>query len=140
MNVIYAVKVEIDPVDEAVWDEWNTMQHIPDVLMQPGFIRATKYKLDSDTEWPQYIVLYELDSRTSLDNYLKGEAVIRLRADHYSRFGSSTRLSRMLLTPMVAIEKEQPAPRKKKVVKRAKPAVKKLAVKKKPVAKKRAGK
>jgi hypothetical protein len=136
MNVIYAVKVEVDPVDEAVWDEWNTQQHIPDVLMQPGFMRATKYKLDSDTEWPQYIVLYELDSRASLDNYLKGDAVIRLRADHYSRFGTSTRLSRMLLTPLVAIEKEQPAPRKKKVVKRAKPAAKK-STSKKPVAKKR---
>jgi hypothetical protein len=139
MNAIYAVKVEIDPVDEAVWDEWNTMQHIPDILMQPGFIRAIKYKLDSDTEWPQYIVLYELDSRASLDRYLKGDAVIRLRADHYSRFGSSTRLSRMLLTPTVAIEKERPIPTMKKVAKRAKPAVKKSAPKKS-VAKKRARK
>lgn len=139
MNVIYAVKVEIDPVDEAVWDEWNTQQHIPDILMQPGFIRATKYKIDSETEWPQYIVLYELDSRASLDRYLKGEAVIRLRADHYSRFGSSTRLSRMLLTPTVAIEKEKPAPSKKKVVKRIKPVAKKAAPKK-PVTKKRARK
>ena len=135
MNMIYAVKVEIDPVDEATWDEWNTQQHIPDILMQPGFIRATKYKIDSDSEWPQYIVLYELDSRASLDNYLKGDAVIRLRADHYSRFGSSTRLSRMLLAPIVAIDKDRPALRAKKVVKRAKAAAKKSV--NKPAAKKR---
>lgn len=125
MNVIYIVKVEVDPVDEATWDEWNTTRHIPDVLMQPGFLRATKYKLDSDSEWPQYLILYELDSRASLDKYLQSEAVIRLRADHYSRFGSSTRLSRLLLTPIVGIEKERPASRNKKVVKRAKSAAKK---------------
>ena len=133
MNTIYAVKVEVDPVDEAVWDEWNTTQHIPEVLMQPGFIRATKYKLDADTDWAQYLILYELDSRASLDNYLTGDAVIRLRADHYSRFGSSARLSRMLLTPLVAIEKDRPAPRKKKVmkpVKSAKSTTKKTAAKK----------
>ncbi len=130
MNTIYAVKVEVDPVDESVWDEWNTKQHIPDVLMQPGFIRATKYKIDSEAEWPQYMILYELDSRAALDNYLKGDAVIRLRADHFSRFGSSTRLSRMLLTPIAAVEKDKPAPSTKKVVKHNKPVVKKSAAKK----------
>ncbi len=130
MNTIYAVKVEVDPVDEATWDEWNTTLHIPDVLMQSGFIRATKYKIDSDAEWPQYMILYELDARASLDAYLKGDAVIRLRADHYSRFGSSTRLSRMLLTPIAAVEKDKPAPRKKNVVKRNRPNATKLAAKK----------
>jgi hypothetical protein len=130
MNVIYVVKVEVDPVDEATWDEWNTTLHIPDILMQPGFIRATKYKIDSDADRPQYMILYELDSRTSLDNYLKGDAVIRLRADHYSRFGSSTSLSRMLLTPIAAVEKDKPAPLKKNVVKRNRPNAKKLAAKK----------
>jgi uncharacterized protein DUF4286 len=139
VNTIYAVKVEIDPVDEATWAEWYHRQHIPNVLMEPGFIRATMYELDSEAEWPQYLILYELDSRASLDNYLKGGAAIRLRADHYSRFGSSTRLSRMLLTPTVSIEKDQPAPRQKKVAKRAKPIAKKPALKK-PAAKKRARK
>ncbi|HET7376789.1 MAG TPA: DUF4286 family protein [Anaerolineae bacterium] len=136
MNVIYAVKCEVDPVDEAVWDEWNTTQHIPDILMQPGFIRATKYKIEVESGWPQYIVLYELNSRASLDNYLNGEAVIRLRADHYTRFGNSTRLSRMLLMPTVSIDKDRPAPRQKKVSIRKKSVVKK-AIAQKPATKKR---
>jgi hypothetical protein len=76
------------------------------------------------------MILYELESRAALDKYLKSDAVIRLRADHYARFGSSTRLSRMLLTPIAAIEKDKPMPRTKKVVKRNKPDAKKSAAKK----------
>ena len=106
MSIIYAVKVEIDPVDEYTWDEWNTRLHIPDILAQPGFIRATKYKIDTrEGEWSQYLILYEVDSRESLDAYLNGEAVVRLRADHYSRFGSSSHLSRMVLTPTATVER-----------------------------------
>ncbi len=106
MSVSYVVKIEIDPVDENTWDEWNTRHHIPDVLAQPGFMRAMKYKVDApDGEWSQYLIFYELDSRESLDAYLNGEAVIRLRADHYARFGTSTRLARMILTPMATVEK-----------------------------------
>ena len=108
MSIIYAVKVEIDPVDEYTWDEWNTRLHIPDILAQPGFIRATKYKLDTRAgEWSQYLTLYEVDSRESLETYLNGDAVVRLRADHYSRFGSSSHLSRMVLTPTATVERAQ---------------------------------
>ena len=108
MTLIYAVKVEIDPADEYTWDEWNTRHHIPDVLAEPGFVQATKYKLDTpEGEWSQYLILYELDSRESLDAYLNGEAVIRLRADHYTRFGNSSRLSRMILTPLASVDKPE---------------------------------
>ena len=108
MGVIYVVKVEVDPIDEYTWDEWNTRHHMPDILAQPGFVRATKYKIDTpEGEWSQYYVFYELDSRESLDAYLNGDAVIRLRADHYSRFGSSTRLSRMILVPVATVEKPE---------------------------------
>ncbi len=104
MAVFYGVTVEVDPKEEATWNEWHTKQHIPDVLAQPGFIRATKYKLDvSNGDWSQYLTLYELESREALDAYLQGEAVGRLRADHYAHFGHCTRLSRMILTPTASI-------------------------------------
>lgn len=107
MNAIYAVRIEVDPKDERAWDEWHTRQHIPDVLAaHPGLVRALKYKIDARIdEWRQYLVLYEFDTRESMDDYLNGEAVVRLRADHYARFGASTRLSRMLLTPTVLVNK-----------------------------------
>ncbi len=106
MSVIYVVRVEVDPNDEQTWDEWTTRHHMPEVLAEPGFIRATKYKVDTpDDAWSQYLTLYEVDTRESLDAYLNGDAVIRLRADHYARFGTSTRLKRMILTPVAIVEK-----------------------------------
>ena len=46
MSVIYAINAEVNPVDEATWDDWQTRYHMPDVLRQPGFLRVTKYKID----------------------------------------------------------------------------------------------
>jgi hypothetical protein len=106
MSVIYVVRVEVDPNDEQTWDEWYTRRHIPELLAEPGFVRATMYKVDTlDDAWSQYLTLYEVDSRESLDAYLNGDAVIRLRADHYARFGTCTRLKRMILTPTAIVEK-----------------------------------
>ena len=106
MAVFYAVTVEVDPEEEAAWNEWHTHLHIPQVLAQPGFARATKYRLDtSNGDWHQYLTLYELVSREALDAYLQGEAVTRLRADHYHHFGHCTRQSRMILTPTAVVNK-----------------------------------
>ncbi len=106
MAVFYAVMVEVDPKEEATWYDWHTRQHIPEVLTEPGFVRATKYRLDtSNGDWHQYLTVYELASREALDAYLQGEAVTQLRADHYARFGHCTRLSRMILTPTAVVSK-----------------------------------
>ena len=104
MSMFYAVMVEVDPKEEAAWNDWHTRLHVPDVLTQPGFVSAAKYKLDtSNGDWSQYLTLYELASREALDIYLKSEAVTRLRADHYAHYGHCTRLSRMVLTPTASI-------------------------------------
>ena len=106
MAVFYGVMVEVDPKEEATWNEWHTRQHIPEVLAEPGFVRATKYLLDtSNSDWHQYLTVYELTSREALDAYLQGEAVTRLRADHYTHYGHCTRLSRMILTPTAVVSK-----------------------------------
>jgi antibiotic biosynthesis monooxygenase (ABM) superfamily enzyme len=106
MSVMYVINAEVNPVDEATWDEWQTTLHMPDVLRQPGFLRGTKYKVDAPVGgWSHYLIMYEVVSREALDAYLAGEEVARLRADHYSRFGTSTRLSRLILTPTVTVER-----------------------------------
>lgn len=107
MTAIYLVKVEVAPPAERAWDDWNTKHHIPDVLAQPGFVRASKYRLDAKTPdgWSRYWVLYELESRAALDTYLSGEAVKRLRADQASRFADTVRLSREILEPVARVEK-----------------------------------
>ena len=106
MTVLYGVKIEVDPDQETAWNDWHTRKHMPEVLAQPGFVRATKYRLDTMNDgWPQYLTLYEVESREALQAYLDGEAVTHLRADHYTHFGSSTRLSRLILTPTTLVAK-----------------------------------
>ncbi len=75
MAVFYAVMVEVDPNEEAAWNDWHTRQHIPDVLAEPGFVRATKYRLDtSNGDWHQYLTVYELASREALDDVFAGRS------------------------------------------------------------------
>jgi hypothetical protein len=107
MGTIYLVKVEVAPGAERAWDEWNTRQHIPEVLAEPGFVRAAKYRVEGGTAadgWVSYWILYETESREVLKSYLTGEAVKRLRADQTARFGSVVRLSRAILLPVVEVE------------------------------------
>jgi len=100
MNTVYCVIVDVSPQAEVDWAEWNRRHHIPEVLDEPGFIRAKRYRADtSPGEWPRYVIAYELSSREALDGYLNGPAVARLRADHTQRFGVVTRISRLVLTP-----------------------------------------
>ncbi len=107
MSAIYVVKIEVDPKDEEAWNDWHTRQHLADVLAaHRGFVRARKYKIDTaEGDWSQYLVMYEIDSHESLNEYLNGEEVTRLRADHYAHFGHCTRLSRMVLTPTAVVNK-----------------------------------
>ncbi len=106
METVYLVRAEVEPGVERAWDDWNTRHHIPEVLAEPGFVRARKFRVEGAApegraeDW----ILYETESREALEAYLAGEAVKRLRADQTSRFGSAVRLSRAILLPVAAIE------------------------------------
>ena len=104
--VVYVVRAEIAPEAERAWDEWSTSVHIPDVLAQPGFLRATKYRLAAPTPdgWARYWCLYEVATRADLDAYLAGDAVKRLRGEHLERFGGASRLTREILEEVAAVE------------------------------------
>ncbi len=107
MRTVYLVKVEVAPGAERAWDDWNTRHHLPEVLAEPGFVRAAKYRLEGGTApdgWIAYWILYETVSREALEAYLSGEAVKRLRADQATRFGSVIRLSRAILLPVAEVE------------------------------------
>jgi quinol monooxygenase YgiN len=107
MRTIYLVKAEVKPEAEQAWDEWNTRHHVPEVLAEPGFVRAAKYRVEGGTAadgWISYWILYETESREALEAYLTGPAVQRLRADQSARFGSAVRLSRTILLPVAEVE------------------------------------
>jgi len=106
-RTVYLVKAEVAPEAERAWDDWNTRHHIPEVLAEPGFVRAVKYRLEDGIApdgWIAYWILYEAVSREALESYLSGDAVKRLRADQTARFGPSVRLSRAILLPVAEVE------------------------------------
>ena len=87
-----------DKLDE--WNEWQTNEHIPDVL-GTGHIRAArKYRVADNSlpgTWqPQYATVYELDSMTDLDAYLAGPATL-MRQKQAERYGAIGKIARMVL-------------------------------------------
>ena len=108
--VFYVVRVEVAPDSERAWNDWNTARHIPEVLAEPGFVRATKWRAEGAAKngWVEYWIQYELESREALEAYLTGDAVKRLRNDQLARFGPGVRLSRAILLPVARVEKPAP--------------------------------
>ena len=106
-GVVYLVMAEVSPASEKAWVRWNTERHMPEVLREPGFVRATKWKVEGAAEdgWARYWIGYEAESREALEAYLTGDAVKRLRADHLAHFGGVVRLSRAILLPLLSVEK-----------------------------------
>ena len=105
LSVFYELTIEVDPASEREWLDWYRRVHVFDVLKQPGFRRATFYRVETNTdEWAKYVVSYEVESRQALETYFKGDAVQRLRADHYAHFGGVTRATRQVLSLHSVIE------------------------------------
>jgi quinol monooxygenase YgiN len=106
-RVMYMVTIEVAPDVEDRWNSWHSEQHVPELLAQPGFLGARKYRDPDEGKdgWARYIVLYELESPEALEAYLAGAEVGRLRQDYAERFGPVTRLFRQ-----IAIETETFAP------------------------------
>jgi len=97
-RVLYMVAIEVAPEAEAEWDAWHNTQHIPEVLTEPGFLGARKFRDPDEGKdgWIRYLVHYELETPEALDQYLAGRSVVRIRKDHVDRFGRVTRLSRQI--------------------------------------------
>ena len=104
-NAVYRVTIEVAPGSEQAWVTWQTKEHIPEVLREPGFLGATFWK---DTEraadgWARYVVHYRAESVAAVEAYGRSEAAARLRGDHARRFGTVTRASRSVLAEPVFI-------------------------------------
>lgn len=104
-NAVYRVTVEVAPDAEQAWAEWQTREHIPEVVRQPGFLGATRWK---DREraadgWARYVIHYRVESVATVETYGASAAAKRLREDHTQKFGKSTRITRTVLAEPVFI-------------------------------------
>ena len=50
---------DVAPEVRAEWEEWHTVEHMPERLAIPGFLRGTRWIAESGH--PSYFVLYEAD-------------------------------------------------------------------------------
>ncbi len=97
-NLLYMVRSIVNPSVERAWDKWHSDSHIPDVLKQPGFLKATKLRRsESPSSDPEYWTIYEMTSLEAFQRYNSSDAAKRLREDHKERFGGSTKLERFVL-------------------------------------------
>src|SRR5687767_249920 len=95
----YCVTVEVAPEVEESWNQWHAEVHVPEVLAEPGFLGATRYRDESPCfdGWVRYVCRYDLESREALDAYLRWPVSARLRGDHTAYWGTVTRVARQIL-------------------------------------------
>lgn len=111
MRVLYVLHIQVDPAVEAEWKAWTVEKHIPDVLAEAGFTRASLYDVESpEAEWPGYVVIYSLDSYEELQRYLASPALVRLRNDVTYRYGPRVRITREVLRQEAVVHPAAPAP------------------------------
>ena len=108
-NAVYRVTIEVAPVIEEAWARWHAADHIPDVLRQPGFLGATRWKEQERAAdgWVRYVVHFRADSVAALEAYQSSAEAVRLRDTHTARYGKVTRLSRLVLADPIFVGPER---------------------------------
>jgi hypothetical protein len=98
-RVMYVVHVEVEPHAEAAWAAWQFGKHVPEVVREGNFVRARRFADEAPAPdgWKRHSIHYEAPDRATLEAYLKGEVIARLRAEHVEKFGATTRISRQIL-------------------------------------------
>lgn len=104
-NAVYRVTLEVAPEAEQAWLEWQTREHLPDVLRQPGFLGATRWKDQERAPdgWARYVMHYRARSVADIEAYRASATGARLRDEHTRRFGKVTRVTRSVLAEPVFI-------------------------------------
>jgi hypothetical protein len=80
------------------WNRWHTQSHMPDVIKQPGFLKASKYRrVNLEGDKIEYRTIYEMRDKKAFQDYDRSPVAKKLREDHKAKFGDSTRLERFVL-------------------------------------------
>jgi hypothetical protein len=95
---LYIVTIEVAPGSEVEWNRWHEDVHVPEVLHQPGFVSCRKWRdtAPAPEGWVRYVCHYELTGVDAVERYAASDAAKRLRQDSETRFGTVTRISRMV--------------------------------------------
>jgi len=68
--VIHMVAARCQPEVEGKFNKWYNETHVPMLLKFDGLKGVTRYKILKSTEaYPEYLVIYEFDSREAFEAY-----------------------------------------------------------------------
>ena len=82
-SVISMLAIQCPPETEEKFNRWYNEVHIPMLLKNKEIRRVTRYKrLSADEEYPNYLTIYEFDSKEAFDAY---NASPELAAAHKER-------------------------------------------------------
>ena len=75
-NAVYMVRFWIKPGGEQKVLDWLDKGHIADVVGQPGFLWARRFRLDGtdDDGWAAHAMIYGLESLGHLQAYMDSDA------------------------------------------------------------------
>ncbi len=75
-QILYMVKAWVSPDGGERYLQWLEQKHMAEVIREPGFVWARKYRLDQTDEkgWVGYLLIYGLKSRAALEAYLDSPA------------------------------------------------------------------
>ena len=108
-NAVYRVSIEVAPVIEETWARWHGAEHMTEVVRQPGFLGATRWKEAERAAdgWVRYVVHYRAESVAAIEAYRSSPQAARLRDDHTARYGNVTRLTRAVLADPIFVGPER---------------------------------
>jgi hypothetical protein len=96
VSVIYEVSLEVEPSVAGDFSIW-LRAHIKDMLELPGFIDAALHReLRDGNPAPAWVVRYQLESPSSLDDYFREHAE-RMRSEGIRRFADKFSARRRIL-------------------------------------------
>ena len=102
-TILYTVWAQIDPVIEKEWAAWMDTEHIPDVVKQGKFIRASRLHVREGDTLGNYVTIYEAEHPEIVKRYLDGPAKT-LREDYNKHFGTKSKLTRIILEEVSTYE------------------------------------
>lgn len=108
-HVLYTVRATVAREAETDWIAWMQAKHIPDVLAEPGFLRAWLLRVTSPPGEvsAEFAVVYQLESQAALDAYMTSAARGRLMQEVVGRYGDLAPSTRVVLQPLATIEAER---------------------------------
>ncbi|HYC23305.1 MAG TPA: DUF4286 family protein [Candidatus Bathyarchaeia archaeon] len=74
--VLYMVKAWVSPDGGQRYLDWLERKHMAEVIREPGFLWARRCRLDQtdDRGWQGYLLIYGLEGRRALEDYLASPA------------------------------------------------------------------